>query len=465
MSNSLTLREIFQALFWQKRLIVLAFLAIFIPVAVKTMLEPKVYTATAKVLYKRSAPNLTFGSNFVRTSQEEEINSELEIIRSTPVMERVLERLIAWKKARGQIVDRETGKPLPEPGTVAWSKAIVELQKAIKVKPLEGSNVIAISYDCEDPEEAALVVGAAAEEYIRYHVRVHRPRQADAFFAERIQETKARLDSLEEALVAFQKEHGIISYDQQQSMALDRIGTFDQRLSEIKTRIIAQQSRLAQLRSFLKDSTGALPGREVADYPLVMQLRQRLVDLRLRRADLLRRYKPTYSEVKLVEKEIQQTQEELRDQVAELVQLEEGSLRALQAEARALQTTLSYLGAKIKELPDKERVIAGLQLAIDETRRIYSLLMQRYEEARITEASDPRVANVAIVDPARVPAEPSGPRKARNLVLGFLFAFVGSVSLALVAHRMDPTFKTPNETGSLGGGDPISIPDVPRTTR
>ncbi len=465
MSNSLTLRELIQALFWQKRLVILAFLAIFVPVAVKTLLEPKVYTATAKVLYKRSAPNLTFGASFVHTSQEEEINSELEIIRSTPVIERVLERLVAWRKARGQLVDRRTGKPLPEPGTLGWSKAIVELQKAIKAKPLEGSNVIAISYESEDPEEAALVVGAAAEEYIRYHVRVHRPRQADSFFAERIQETKARLDSLEEALVAFQKQHGIIAYQQQQTMALQRIGTFDQRLSEIQTRIIAQQSRLAQLRAFLSDSAETLPGREVADYPLVMQLRQRLVNLRLRRDDLLRRYKPTYPEVRLVEKEIRETQEELHDQVAELIQLEEGSLKALKAEEEALRTTLNYLGAKIKELPDKERVIAGLQLAIDETRRIYSLLMQRYEEARITEASDPRVANVAIVDPARVPAEPSGPRKARNLVLGFLFAVVGSLSLGLVAHRMDPTLKTPSDAGSLGGGDPISIPDVPAVTR
>ncbi len=460
MGNGVTFREIAKILFWQKRLAVVAFLAIFVPVAIKTLTDPDVYTSSTKLLYRTTGPNLTFTTGLVRVGPREELNTEIELIHSYPVMSKVLHRLVAWRKARAELVGKKEKKreEVPVPGTAGWNKAVKELSKSVETKPVEGANVIRVSYTCEDPDEAALVARAVAEEYVKYHVQVRRSGQAEAFFAERIQDTRARLDSLEETLAAVKRRHGIVSYDQQERMALDRLSVFDQRLNELRTQILSHELRLKRLKEALRGPELTLPEREVADYPLVMQLRQRLSELELERADLAKRFRSGYSGLRLVEQRIEETKKQLRKQLEQLAEIEEGSLASLRAEEAAIQSTLSYLRGEIESFPEKERAISELQLAIEETRRIYSLLLQRYEEARINEASDPRVASVVIVDPARVPAEPSGPRRARNLALGLMFAAVGAVGIALLAHRMDPTVKSPDDLQQMGVAKVVSVP-------
>lgn len=462
--GGLSLRQIAKVFLWQKTSALVAFLVIFVPVAFKTLTEPRFYTASTKLLYRGSNPNLSFGGGIVRLGPEEELNTEMELIRSRPVMEKVLTKLVAWKKAHPAVTGSSEEK-LPEPGTPGWMKAVEELAKGIEVKRVGSSNLLEIRYTAQDPAEAAFVASVAADEYVRAHVQVQRSGQAEAFFAERIQDTRARLDSLEQTLLAVRRKHGVVSYAQQERLALDRLNSFVQRLDQLRAEIVRRELRLEQLRKAIRGEKLELPGWEIADHPLVLQLRQRLADLQFQKADLSQRFQPGYQGLARLDQQIQSVQQQLRRQLQELAEVEEASLASLRAEEKALESALRYLRREVESLPEKERAIAELQLAIEETRRIYSLLLQRYEEARITEASDPRVANVVVVDPARVPTEPSGPRRARNLVLGFLFGLVGAVAIALLSHRLDPTIKGPEDLSGVRAGTVISVAAARTTER
>jgi len=53
------------------------------------------------------------------------------------------------------------------------------------------------------------------------------------------------------------------------------------------------------------------------------------------------------------------------------------------------------------------------------------------------------------VDPAMIPAYPSRPAKARNIMLAFLVGLVGGIGLALMREYLDNTVKTPDDIETL----------------
>jgi succinoglycan biosynthesis transport protein ExoP len=66
------------------------------------------------------------------------------------------------------------------------------------------------------------------------------------------------------------------------------------------------------------------------------------------------------------------------------------------------------------------------------------------------------------VDPALVPASPSRPQKARNILLAFLVGIVGGVGLALFREYLDNTVKSPDDVEALTGLPSLAVvPSLP----
>ncbi len=133
---------------------------------------------------------------------------------------------------------------------------------------------------------------------------------------------------------------------------------------------------------------------------------------------------------------------------------------ALQAEIMAQTAKIDAVDALIRErevllggLPEKELHLTRLLRNATVTETIYTMLRQRYEELRITEAQE--AANVSVLDPAIVPQRPVKPRKMLNVAIaGFLGVFVG-VGLAFVLELIDTTVQEPGgDRGLPRSADP-----------
>jgi len=428
-----TLRDILFVLFRHKGRIALLFTVIVVAVIAKDLLSPPIYKATTSVLIQGQTGEIPLLSKAsLSLSQRERINSELEIIKSRPVAEVVLEKLIRHKKHTPKGKNRD--------------EQILNLQKGMEVKPVPGSSVIDISYRGRDPELVAWIANALAEAYLDYHLKVSRPSQADAFFAERIRVTKAQLDSLELMLRNFRKREGLISYQKQETLMLNKLESFDNALTEVKKNLISRRTKLERMRAILQGKNDLIiPSSDIADNPIILRLREKLIELKLKRNNLLEKYTRQHRAVRDLEEEIAKTQEELKEEIQRAIAIEEASLQALKAEEEALQSTVDYLLKDVKELPDKELVISRLERAIKNTQKIYSLLVEGYQRALISEAQDSRVANVKIINPAQIPLSPVAPRKVRNILLGILFGLISGLGWALLVEYFDHTIKTPGD--------------------
>ena len=77
---------------------------------------------------------------------------------------------------------------------------------------------------------------------------------------------------------------------------------------------------------------------------------------------------------------------------------------------------------------------------VEANKKLYGILKEKLEEARITEAQ--KVSDISVVDPAALPGAPVEPNKVMVLLIGAILGLVVGVALAFFFETIDPSMGT-----------------------
>ena len=405
---------------------------------------------------------------------EEELNSEVELLKSRDLLEKIVlacdlqhQSDSAWSRVLAAIRVHE-GSGTPEKDA-RIARAVLTLEKELKVEVVKKTNLIAVNYESRDPELAARVLTMLANLYLEKHVAVHRPPGAFDFFQQETQQYRKGLADAEARLVDFTHGGTVVSAQLEKEVALQKLAEFDATLTQTEAAIAETEQRIG----ILQEQAASIPTRMVTqvrnadDATLLSQLRSNLLTLELKRTELLEKFEPSYRPVQEVEAQIAQTRAALA--VAEKSQLHEettdrdptyewvreelakakADLAGLQARAKATALTVRSYQENARSLEQKEIVQDDLIRTVKATEENYLLYLRKEEEARISDALDRRrILNVAIAEAATVPLLPSNHRSL-TVLFGLLLAALTSVGLAFGSEYLDPTFRTPDEVRSF----------------
>jgi uncharacterized protein involved in exopolysaccharide biosynthesis len=450
-----SVRDVLYVIFKRKKMIASIFLITVATVTVVVFLTKPVYEASVKVLLNREvteavlrvAPWIPLTRAF---ELEEEINSEIELIKSWAVMEAVIDHLDGQGLAESPSAPPEApqvGVPGAEGDAEEIKenrlRRIVSLQRTIIAEPVKKSDVIQIRFSSGDPKRAMEIANLVADKYIDYRARIYRARGAVDFFNEQIEVARRNLDQLESALKDYRQQEAMLSYEKQESILLAKLDDFETSLTRVRKDIISKESKLAKIRDLMSSPLQpAVPSLEIREEQIISDLHDRLIDLRLRLNESLTKYTEDHREVQNLRSEIALGESELRAEVEKVVDLEESSLEALRAEEGALRSTVELLNAEVRTLPEKELTIQRLQRAIENHKEVYSMLVLKREEARIAEASDRRMTNVTVISPATLPHRPVKPQKGLSIFVACIIGLIGGFGLAFVIEFMDHSMRT-----------------------
>lgn len=450
-----SVRDVLFIVFKRQKMIISIFLITVATATVGVFLMRPVYEASAKVLLNRevseSILKMAPWIPLMRTFElEEEINSEIELIKSRTVIEAVIDRIDQKALVEETSVPPETSRvsvPGAQGGEMVSEQSrldrILALQRAVVAEPVKKSDVIQIRYSSYDPQMAMEIANSVAEAYIDCRAKIYRPTGAADFFEEQIEVAKHNLDQLESALKDYREQEALLSYDEQKSMLLGKVNEFETSLTEVSKDIISKESKLAKIRDFMYSPLQPLvPSLEIREERVIRELHDRLIDLRLQLNELLTKYTEDHQEVQNLRREIAMGEAELRTEVETVIELEESSLEALRAEEEALRSTVGLLNTEVKALPEKELTIERLQRAIDNHREVYTMLVLKKEEAKIAAASDRRIANVSVISPATLPRRPVRPQKGLYIFVACIIGLVGGFGLAFAMEYMDHSLRT-----------------------
>ena len=477
-----TVRDFIAVVFRHRRLVTLSFLGIFLTVAVAALVLPDYYEANMEILVNRDrvdpavSPQAGSPPQFASGVTEEELNSELELLQSQDVLEKIVRDcnlakpgLIDLLMARlSPSLSAEAANQAARPDPRFVAKATRKLAKQLDVELVKRSNVITLAYASPDPQLAARVLNELAKLYLDKHAAVTRPSGTTDFFRQEADQYRKGLQDAEARLVAFTNEQGVVDGQIEKELALRKLNQFDVELRTTEAGIAETGKRIRTLETEAKSRPSRITTQvKTGDNPqLLQQLTSTLLDLELKRTELLSKYDPSYRPVQEVEHKIAETRaaiaqaekspvkEETTDVdptqtfIATELAKANADMAGLQARAAATAVAVRAYQQNARWLDQKQVAQHDLLRNVKEAEDNYLLYLHKREDARISDALDSRrIVNVSIAQAATVPVLPVWP-KWLIVFLGGIMATVASVGLAFGAEYLDPTFRTPQEVQS-----------------
>jgi uncharacterized protein involved in exopolysaccharide biosynthesis len=389
---------------------------------------------------------------------EEELNSEVELLRDEDLLKQVV--------VMAGLLPADTPESEKQPEI---ERAVRKLARRLDVEALKKSNLIQVSYKDTSPTRASCVLAALARAYMNRHTNLQRPSGEIQFFEQQTAESEKRLHRSEAKLVDFTRNRGVASAAMERDIALQKLGEADAAYRQIDQDRVETAHTIESLGGQLK----SFPSRSVtlkrwADNPdLLEKLKAHLLDLQLRRTELLTRFEPSYRLVLEVDQEIEQARASIaaealtpvRDETSdkdpnyewarmelEKAQVRLEGLRARQADALSQVSTLRAIAEKMQANSVDQQDLMRTAKADEDA---YLLYLHKREEARIGDALDQqKILNVAIVEPPVAPALPN-----HSVLVYLLVAFgvstVFSIGIAFMTEYFDSTIRTPDEAHRL----------------
>lgn len=421
--------------------------------AAASRLMTPIYAAQATVEIDREGDRV-LGAGEVRpfdlgASDDEFFQTQYGLLRGRSLAERVARTLGLARD--GAFLDRMgAGRPAAISSPVDRAERVVDfLRRHLTVAPTRGSRLVGIRFNSPDPAMSARVANAFADEFIaagldrRFGASVY----ARKFLEQSLADVKARLEASEGELVAYARRQQIIplapgspSDDPEagQSLAGANLEAFNAALAAAKADRIHAEQRWRQARS-----SGDLAVPDVLQNPTVQQLSEERAKLAAEYQDRLSVFKPDFPDMVELKARLAETDRQLTLQTRAVLESLHAQYAAALGAERDLAGQVDGLKTAVLDLRARSIRYTILQREVDTNRAFYDALLQRYKEVAV--AGGVASSNVAVVDRARAPKQPSWPKPLLNLIIGGLAGVAAGSALALGREGLDPAVRTPAE--------------------
>jgi len=468
-----TLRDILTPLFRRRRLVILSFGGVFLGAIAACLLLSSLYEARMEILVNRdrmdpvvTTEQLSQTAPVAPALTEEEINSEVELLQSTDLLEKV----VLANKLQDKEKESLLAKLMPKQDEATYvSKAVKHLGKKLKVDAVKKTNMIEVSYQSSNPQLAYGVLNTLSTVYLEKHVTVHRPVGSYDFFAKETDKYKKALEESEIRLVNFGREEGMAAPDVVRTDLAQQVASSIAALHQAQQATSADEQRIHDEEAQLKVTptrSATVQVSNAADI-LLQQLQANLLAAQLKRTQLAMKYDSNYPLVQEADQEIAETQAAIteaqktqyvnqtsdRDPTYEFLREDVAKTRAdlasQKATAAAVAHSISSMNLQLVDLDQKTVKQSDLIRETKANEANYLLYLSKREQEKTSDALDQkRIANVAIAVPPSVPVLPAY-SPTLVMLIGLLLGLFLSVGAAFLAEYLDPSFRTPAEVSDI----------------
>ena len=451
--QSFTIAEYWRLAVKYRLLVIAAIVASVLIGVAATLLMTPIYTSSVTLQIDREAARvLNVDEVQPRESMvqgDEFFQTQYGLLRSRSLAERVSESLgLASSNA---FLEQMGVTPPPRQGTAAEQsaqrrEAVLDVLMAnLSVAPVRGSRLVGVSFQSPDPNLAARIANAFAENFIQANLdrKYESSSYARRFLEERIAQTKARLEESERALVAYAANQQIINLregadGESQSLSSMNLATLNNAFAEARAERIAAQEKWRQAAGA---SLMTLP--EVLQNPTIQRLTEEQAKVRAEYQQKLELFQPDYPEMVQLKARLDSLNAQINAIANGVRNSIRGAYQVAVNEERSLQNQVNQLKGENLDLRNRSVQYNILQRELDTSRTLYDGLLQRYKEVGVT--GGVTANNISLVDRAIPADKPSEPRLLVNLAIAALFGLGLGVLAAFAIEALDETLATPDD--------------------
>jgi succinoglycan biosynthesis transport protein ExoP len=441
----------------KRRWTVVATLGIIFALAlIATLNTTRLYQATSKVAIFPENPNALGFKGMEDSTPDYQYDVTMEtqaaILRSDALAMKVIEALRLDQNpkftpaTRPQADDSlQISGMQPDPARAA--ALLGTFRGGLSVLLVRNSRLVQISYTHPDPRMASEIVNALVRTFVEenFKTKYEAVTQTSDWLSTELADLQMKVQTSEEKLVRYQKDHGILGVDEKQNIVTAKLDELNRELTAAQTDRIQKESNNSLAANGITPESSK-PSREGAS-SMIEKLREREAELNTQYAQATTQFGTGYPKVAELANQLKQIRTEMAAEEVRMQQeIRTEYVAALQRE-NLLTTAFNEQKQEANQLNENSIEYSVLKRDADANRQLYQDLLQRLKEAGVSAGL--RSSNIRVVDIARTPTHPIKPDVPRNILLGLVLGLASGMGLAFVLESLDTSIRTMEEVGAI----------------
>jgi len=431
--------------------------------AIFLVVTPPTYTAQTKIFIgTQRAQFIQQQSPFPDAPLDNaQMESQIQILQSKAIIASVVQKLKLaddpeFASPRKSLIRRVFAvltNTTTEPKLDATEIAIAALTNRLTVNRVGFSFLIEIGASSQNPEKSAQIANAVATAYIEDQQEAKRGvnQAASAWLQERLQQLGEQSTAAERAVVAFKQQNNIVSAD---GKRLD-----EQNLADLNTRLVAARThtsdvlaRLTRLESILRNwnPNGTLDTSVVSDEltsPILTTLRQQYLDLSRKEAEYSAQYGRDHHAVVNLRNKLRDLRTSTFDELRRMAETFKSDYAIAKQRQAEIEKQLDKVISESQTANKAQARLRELESTANTYHSLYESFLQRYMggvQQDTFPLSESRLISLASELTTKVKPKP---------LLVFALSLMGGIALGvgvgLLRDLMDRVFRTSNQVQSL----------------
>ena len=462
------LREYLRVLIKRKWTIILCFSGIFIAVAIASLKMTPIYEASGSIAVNKTDPGLVnfkdSGSVSVDYFDPADLDTEVKILQSDLLALQVIKQLSLDKRSElGRKPDDASSLNLaPDPlqmDSARTSALLAGFKGNLRVSLLPNSRIIELHYRSPDKNLAANIVNTLAATYVEqnFKTKFESTMQAADWLSKQLVDLQMKVETSQEKLVKYQKQHEILGIDEKQNITTAKLDELNKELTSAESERMEKESVYRLIQSGDPDviasttsvagsngGTGANSGSSLLD-----NLRTKQADLKIQVAELSTQFGSSYPKVAQLSNQLKEIVAQIQAETKKIAGHVRSQYMASLQRENMLRAALEKQKQEANKLNQSAIEYSFLKRDVETSRQLYEGLLEKLKEAGVTAGL--RSSNVKIVNAARVPMAPSEPNIPRNLAFALVLGLTSGVGLAFLLENLDNTVRTPEQAQIISG--------------
>jgi len=451
-----TLREYMRVLIKRKWMVIAVIVGIFMAVAIASLRQTPVYEAVGRIAVNKADPNLiSFKDSgpVVDYYDQADLDTEVRILQSDLMALQVIRQLNLDKRTEyGGSSDRPLPNLVADPLATDSNRTTALLgsfRGHLRVSLIPNTRIIEIHYNSTDPQLAASAVNTLAATYVEqnFKTKFESTMQASDWLSKQLVDLQMKVETSQEKLVRYQKEHEILGTDEKQNIITEKLDELNKEMTTAEFDRMQKEAMYRQTQSDDPDAIAAAIDTGGGAGALLGRLREQQAALRIQIADLNTQFGPSYPKIAQLNNQLKEIDSQLQSETNKGVDHLKGQyLAALQRETM-LRGSFEKQKQEANKLNESAIEYSILKRDLDSNRTLYEGLLGKLKEAGVTAGL--RSNSFRIIDAARVPTTPSEPNIPRNLSFALVLGVISGVGLAFLLESMDNSVRTPEQATAL----------------
>ncbi|MEO0414534.1 MAG: polysaccharide biosynthesis tyrosine autokinase [Verrucomicrobiota bacterium] len=338
---------------------------------------------------------------------------------------------------------RKSGEPLTA------ANIVKAMSKKVDSRLVRGERNIIVTARDSDPERTKLLVETYVDEF-RSLLREQNAQKGDknrALLQSKRDGQELKVKEAENALQAFREQHPDLPLDDSNHLAEGQLADLERKLNSARAELSRVESEFEQLQSI--DPDNPEPILEIGKYAVQDHIQKLLLARDQKSSEFFNiksQYQPRHPKYVETANELEGLNTKVSEAALKVGETIEKTYRTTVKSVSDLQSEISDQKSKMLLLGSTLSEFRTLKRNVDASYGTYNKLLDRINEAEVTESIDETV--IRVFSPPLVPSKPVAPQKALTVALAGIFGGCVGLGLVLLISLLDRTMASRQQVES-----------------